>query len=73
MANVCSAGLDIGFASLDYLQIGFPGIVVASLSAFCAIWGLMKFLERFSTRPFLVDRAAPGVFLPLARSKGFLQ
>ena len=27
MANVCSAGLDIGFASLDYLQIGFLGIV----------------------------------------------
>ncbi|MDP5008755.1 MAG: undecaprenyl-diphosphatase, partial [Glaciimonas sp.] len=27
MANVCSAGLDTGFASLDYLQIGFLGIV----------------------------------------------
>ncbi|MFX6218186.1 undecaprenyl-diphosphate phosphatase, partial [Acinetobacter baumannii] len=27
MANVCSAGLDIGFASLSYAQIGFLGIV----------------------------------------------
>lgn len=49
------------------------GLVVASVSAFCAIWGLMKFLERFSTWPFIVYRAALGVFLLVAVSKGFLQ
>lgn len=49
------------------------GIVVASVSAFCAIWGLMKFLERFSTWPFIVYRAVLGVFLLVAVSKGYLQ
>ncbi|MCW5297438.1 undecaprenyl-diphosphate phosphatase [Herbaspirillum lusitanum] len=49
------------------------GLLVASVSAFCAIWGLMKFLERFSTWPFIVYRAALGVFLLVAVSKGFLQ
>jgi undecaprenyl-diphosphatase len=49
------------------------GLVVASLSAFCAIWGLMKFLERFSTWPFIIYRAALGVVLLLAVSKGWLQ
>jgi len=49
------------------------GLVVASVSAFCAIWGLMKFLERFSTWPFIVYRAVLGVFLLVAVSKGLLQ
>ena len=49
------------------------GLLVASASAFCAIWGLMKFLERFSTWPFIVYRAALGVFLLVAVSKGLLQ
>ncbi len=48
------------------------GLVVASLSAFCAIWGLMKFLERFSTWPFVVYRAALGIFLIVAVSTGWL-
>ncbi|HEY8066702.1 MAG TPA: undecaprenyl-diphosphatase UppP [Methylosinus sp.] len=39
------------------------GLVVASLSAFAAIWGLMRFLERFSTWPFVVYRAFIGVVL----------
>lgn len=42
------------------------GLVVASVSAYCAIWGLMKFLERFSTWPFIIYRAALGVFLLVA-------
>lgn len=49
------------------------GIVVASVSAFGAIWGLMKFLERFSTWPFIVYRAVLGVFLLVAVSQGYLQ
>ena len=49
------------------------GLVVASVSAFCAIWGLMKFLERFSTWPFIVYRALLGVFLLVAVGNGFLQ
>ena len=27
MSNVCSAGLDVGFASLDYLQIFILGVI----------------------------------------------
>lgn len=39
------------------------GLVVASLSAFVAIWGLMRILERFSAWPFVVYRFLLGVFL----------
>ncbi|MEN5152475.1 undecaprenyl-diphosphate phosphatase [Pseudomonas orientalis] len=48
------------------------GLVVASISAFFAIWGLMKFLERFSTWPFVIYRALLGVFLIVAVSTGWL-
>jgi len=48
------------------------GLLVASLSAFAAIWGLMKFLERFSTWPFVAYRAALGIFLILAVTMGWL-
>lgn len=48
------------------------GLVVASVSAFLAIWGLMRFLERFSTWPFVIYRAALGVFLIGAVYTGFL-
>ena len=48
------------------------GLVVASISAFFAIWGLMKFLERFSTWPFVIYRALLGVFLIVAVSTGLL-
>lgn len=39
------------------------GLVVASISAFGAIWGLMRILERFSAWPFVIYRAALGVAL----------
>jgi undecaprenyl-diphosphatase len=42
--------------------LGF-GLVIASLSAFAAIWGLLRVLERFSTWPFAVYRGLMGVFL----------
>jgi len=48
------------------------GLLVASVSAFVAIWGLMKFLERFSTWPFVVYRAVLGIFLISAVSVGWL-
>ncbi|MCF5044968.1 undecaprenyl-diphosphate phosphatase [Pseudomonas simiae] len=48
------------------------GLVVASISAFFAIWGLMKFLERFSTWPFVIYRALLGIFLIVAVSTGLL-
>lgn len=37
------------------------GLVVASLSAFVAIWGLMRFLANFSTWPLVIYRAAFGL------------
>ncbi|MES2073425.1 MAG: undecaprenyl-diphosphate phosphatase [Pseudomonadota bacterium] len=51
--------------------LGF-GLVVASVSAFCAIWGLMRFLEKFSTWPFVAYRAAIGIFLIVSVQIGFL-
>jgi undecaprenyl-diphosphatase len=39
------------------------GLAVASLSAFAAIWGLMRYLERFSTWPFVMYRALLGMVL----------
>jgi undecaprenyl-diphosphatase len=39
------------------------GLLVASISAFFAIWGLMRFLEHFSTWPFVVYRFLLGVVL----------
>ncbi|BBP78079.1 undecaprenyl-diphosphatase UppP [Pseudomonas gingeri NCPPB 3146 = LMG 5327] len=48
------------------------GLVVASVSAFGAIWGLMRFLERFSTWPFVAYRAVLGIFLIVSVHTGFL-
>lgn len=39
------------------------GLVVASISAFVAIWGLMRILERFSAWPFVIYRALLGIVL----------
>lgn len=49
------------------------GLVVASLSAFAAIWGLMRILERFSSWPFVAYRFVIGVFLLVGVSLGWLQ
>lgn len=46
------------------------GLLVASLSAFAAIWGLMRFLERFSTWPFIIYRALLGIFLLIGVHQG---
>ena len=39
------------------------GLVVASLSAFVAIWSLMALLEKFSAWPFVIYRGLMGVML----------
>jgi undecaprenyl-diphosphatase len=39
------------------------GLLIASLSAFAAIWGLLRILERFSAWPFVVYRGLMGIFL----------
>ena len=47
--------------SLHGWAVLFVGIIVASVSAFFAIWGLMRFLERFSTWPFVIYRVLLGI------------
>jgi undecaprenyl-diphosphatase len=48
------------------------GLVIASISAFGAIWGLLRILERFSAWPFVVYRALIGAFLLAAVAFGWL-
>lgn len=48
------------------------GLLVGSASAFAAIWGLMRFLEKFSTWVFVGYRAVMGVCLLLALSLGWI-
>jgi undecaprenyl-diphosphatase len=48
------------------------GLVTGSISAFIAIWGLMRFLERFSAWPFVIYRALMGISLITAFSVGWL-
>ena len=61
------AGLDAhGWAILSV------GLIVASLSAFVAIWSLMHILERFSSWPVVIYRGLMGVFLLAAFYWGWL-
>jgi undecaprenyl-diphosphatase len=61
------AGLDAhGWAVLGV------GLLVASLSAFVAIWGLLRILERFSAWPFAVYRALIGAVLLMGLATGWL-
>lgn len=53
-------------------SILFFGIVIASISAFVAIWTLMRVLERFSAWPFVVYRLLLGAFLLVAVVVGLL-
>jgi len=48
------------------------GLVVASISAFGAIWGLLRILERFSAWPFVVYRALMGLLLVCGVYLGWL-
>lgn len=58
--------------SLDGWSILLVGLVVASISAFFAIWGLMRMLERFSAWPFVIYRGALGIFLIVSVALGHL-
>jgi undecaprenyl-diphosphatase len=58
LAELRHAGLDDhGWAVLGV------GLLVASLSAFVAIWGLLRILEKYSAWPFAVYRALIGLVL----------
>ena len=48
------------------------GLAMGSLSAFVAIWTLLRVLERFSAWPFVIYRALIGVFLLVAVAGGWL-
>jgi undecaprenyl-diphosphatase len=48
------------------------GLVIASVSAFFAIWGLMRVLERFSAWPFVIYRGMLGVILLVGVATGWL-
>lgn len=48
------------------------GLVVASISAFAAIWALMHILERFSAWPFVVYRGLLGILLLVGVASGWL-
>ncbi|PBC04920.1 undecaprenyl-diphosphate phosphatase [Mesorhizobium sp. WSM3860] len=48
------------------------GLVVASISAFFAIWGLMRVLEHFSAWPFVIYRGLLGVVLLIGVAAGWL-
>jgi undecaprenyl-diphosphatase len=50
----------------------FLGIGVATVSAFFAIWGLMKILEKFSSWPFVVYRFLLGVVILIGAAMGWL-
>jgi undecaprenyl-diphosphatase len=49
------------------------GLLTGSIAAFFAIWALLNILERFSSWPFVVYRAAMGVLLILGVAAGFLR
>jgi undecaprenyl-diphosphatase len=49
------------------------GLVVASISAFIAIWGLMRILERFSAWPFVVYRGLLGAVILAGAGAGWLR
>jgi undecaprenyl-diphosphatase len=48
------------------------GLVIASLSAFVAIWSLLRILERFSAWPFVVYRGFIGIVLLVGFYSGLL-
>ena len=67
LAELRHAGLDgHGWAVLAV------GLIIASLSAFVTIWGLLRILERFSAWPFAVYRALIGAVLLAGVATGWL-
>ncbi len=60
------------YLSLHGWSILIFGLVIASISAFVAIWGLLRILERYSAWPFVVYRFVLGIFLLVGVFVGFL-
>ncbi|MGC1234668.1 MAG: undecaprenyl-diphosphatase UppP [Xanthobacteraceae bacterium] len=48
------------------------GLIVASISAFFAIWGLMRILRQFSTWPFVIYRFMLGIVILVGVATGWL-
>jgi undecaprenyl-diphosphatase len=48
------------------------GLIAGGISSLVAIWGLMRFLERFSTWPFVIYRVLLGAVLIAAAASGFV-
>ena len=67
LAELRHAGLD----AHGWLVLAV-GLAVASLSAFVAIWGLLRILERFSAWPFALYRALIGAVLLVGVTVGWL-
>lgn len=67
--------LELRHAGLDAhgWEILGIGLATASLSAFVAIWTLMKVMEKFSAWPFVIYRALMGGFLLLCVWLGVLE
>jgi len=65
--ELLKAGIDVHAWSILIV-----GLLVAALSAFVAIWGLMRILEKFSSWPFVVYRAALGIVLLVGLATGRL-
>ena len=57
---------------LEAWQHLLVGLTVGSVSAFAAIWALMRFLEKFSTWLFVAYRALLGLLLLWALNAGWL-
>ncbi|TBW39279.1 undecaprenyl-diphosphate phosphatase [Siculibacillus lacustris] len=66
--------LELRHAGLDAhgWEVLGVGLLTASISAFVAIWTLMRVMERFSAWPFVIYRMAMGAFLLLAVGLGVL-
>lgn len=50
----------------------FLGLLVASIAAFFAIWGLMRVLQQFSTWPFVAYRFVLGIVILIGVAMGWL-
>ncbi|SFI49029.1 undecaprenyl-diphosphatase [Bosea sp. OK403] len=48
------------------------GLVAGSLASFAAVWGLMRFLERMSSWPFVLYRGCMGILLLVGVAAGWL-
>ena len=71
--STLTAALFLDLRRTDAARFSFLlGLLVASLSAFVAIWGLLRILENFSAWPFVIYRAFIGVVLLVGVMFGWL-